>query len=96
MTHLIRTVCAATAVACIAGCAATGSPEYDARFGDGVRALQAQQLIDPKAPVRHSQSTPPTDGRTTREAIARHGDTYRDPPPTNVINIGVGAGGNGK
>jgi hypothetical protein len=89
------TAAAAAALAlglALGGCAATASPEYDARFGDSARAIKAQQLIDPAAPQRHAQQTPRSDGRTVVEAGARHVDTYRRPPPANVINIGVGGG----
>lgn len=78
----------------LGGCAAT-SPNWDSSFGDSVRTLKAQQLIDPQAPERNAQATPPTDGRTAREGMQRHVETFRNPPPTNIINIGVGAGGNG-
>ncbi|HSI58041.1 MAG TPA: hypothetical protein VLA16_10810 [Ideonella sp.] len=74
----------------LGGCAATASPDWDARFGDRLRVLQAQQLIDPAAPTRNAQASAPTDGRTTREAMERHVESYRSPPPSNVINIGVG------
>jgi hypothetical protein len=77
----------------LAGCAATASPDFDSRFGDRSRQLRAHQLIDPAAPQRNAQTIGSTDGRTLREAIERHGDTYRAPPPTTVLNIGVSGGG---
>jgi len=83
---------AACVVAALGGCAATASPEWDARFGDSARALKAQQLIDPAAPSRNAQTIRPTDGRSVREAGERYVETYRSPPPTTVINIGVGSG----
>jgi hypothetical protein len=82
-------VCGAAAVA---GCATSGSPDWDARFGESNRALTAQQVLDPSAPTRNAQNSVRNDGRTTREAIDRQAETYRSPPPTNVINIGVGGG----
>jgi hypothetical protein len=88
-----RCFIAALAAISLAGCAATTAPGYDSRFGDSARQLKAQQLLDPRAPTRNAQTTPPTDGRTLREAAERHVDTYRAPPPSNVINIGVGGGG---
>jgi hypothetical protein len=84
----------ATSLLALGGCVAT-SPKWDASFGDSVRVLKVQQLIDPQAPERNAQVTPPGDGRTARESMKRHVETYRSPPPTNIINIGVGAGGNG-
>jgi hypothetical protein len=90
----IQTLAAASAAACVlavcGGCAASGSPGWDARFGDSVRTLQAQQAIDPAAATRNAQATPRTDGRSVREAGERHLETYRNPPATSVINIGVG------
>lgn len=81
---------AAVSLLALGGCAATASPDWDARFGDSVRILKAQQLIAPEAPARNAQATPPTDGRTAREAMNRHVESYRSPPPTTVINIGTG------
>jgi hypothetical protein len=88
-------VCSAAVAAAalnLGGCAATASPEWDARFGDSNRTIAAQQVLDPAAPTRNAQANPRTDGRTAREALERHAETYRNPPPTSVINIGVGAG----
>lgn len=91
MQH-VHTLISAACLLALGGCAATASPQWDARFGDSARAMTAQQLIDPAAPTRNAQTTPRTDGRTAREATERHTETYRTPPPTNVINIGVGGG----
>ncbi|HKX41599.1 MAG TPA: hypothetical protein VJO99_10610 [Burkholderiaceae bacterium] len=87
---------AAACLLALGGCAASASPEWDARFGESNRMLAAQQVLDPAAPTRNAQKVAPTDGRTAREATNRHVDTYRSPPPTSIINIGVGAGGNGR
>lgn len=72
----------------LGGCAASASPDWDAQFGDRVRSLNAQQLITPQAPTNNAQATPSTDGRSTREAMNRHVESYRSPPPTTVINVG--------
>ncbi|HEY9065129.1 MAG TPA: hypothetical protein VIO33_09110 [Burkholderiaceae bacterium] len=87
---------AAACLLALGGCAASASPAWDARFGESNRMLAAQQVLDPAAPTRNAQTVPRTDGRTAREAVNRHVESYRSPPPTNVINIGVGAGGNGR
>ena len=76
----------------LGGCAATASPEWDARLGQSTRALRAQQVIDPAAPARNAQATPRSDGRTAREAMTRHVESYRSPPPANVTNISIGGG----
>lgn len=85
---------AALAVALLAGCTAT-SPGWDSRFGDASRQLRAQQLIDPDAPMRNQGVLPPGDGRGLREAGDRYVDSFKAPPPSNVINIGVGGGSGG-
>lgn len=76
----------------LGGCAATASPQWDAAFGDSARTLSAQQVLDPAAPTRNGQKNPPVDGRATREATDRQTESYRAPPPSSVINIGVGSG----
>jgi hypothetical protein len=74
------------------GCAASSSPGWDQRAGDGTRSLMAQQLLAPDAPRRNAAASAPTDGRSVRESVDRQLDSYRSPPPANVINIGVGSG----
>ena len=92
MMRIALTLIAALFGATLAGCAATASPRWDSTFGDRVRMLNAQQLIDPEAVARNGQTTPNADGRTAREASERHVQSYRAPPPSNVITLGtVGA-----
>lgn len=75
------------------GCAATGSPGYDSVFGDAMRGLRAQQLINADAANRNAGAVVKQDGRTAREAHDRYVETYTAPPQTTVINIGIGGGG---
>lgn len=74
------------------GCAVSGSPDYDSRFGEAARALHAQQLIDPDAPTRNVNAIPPVDGRSLREAHDRYIDSFAAPPQPTVVNIGVVGG----
>jgi hypothetical protein len=78
----------------LSGCA-SGSPDYDRRFGDATRAITAQQLIDPAAPRHNAGKTPPTDGRTVREGMARQLESFKAPPPSQFITLGVGTGSTG-
>ena len=94
MTPLATSSIAAACLLALGGCAATASPDWDARFGDSARTLNSQQLIDPAAPVKNAQAQPRADGRTVREASDRQVQTFRSPPPASVINIGVGTSGN--
>jgi hypothetical protein len=92
LTTCVRRICLCATVAMnLAGCAATASPGWDARFGESNRALVAQQVLDPAAPTRNAQTSPRADGRSVREATQQHAETLRNPPPASVINIGVGA-----
>lgn len=84
---------AASLLLVLGGCAATASPDWDACFGDSVRILKVQQLIEPDAATLNAQTSPLTDGRTVREAMDRHVESYRSPPATTVINVGsIGTG----
>jgi hypothetical protein len=96
MNHSTHILSGAAVLLALAGCAATTTPDWDSHFGDSVRLIQAQQIRDPKAPQRNAQTTPATDGRTVREAADRHVDSYRAPPPSTVLNIGVGGSGGGR
>jgi hypothetical protein len=80
----------ALAALLLQGCAASGSPTWDAQFGDSVRRLGAQQLIDPNAPQRNGDAQGPTDGRTARETRDRYIESYTTPPVTNVLTTGIG------
>jgi hypothetical protein len=89
--HTLKSSASPTCLVASAAAPQTASPEWDARFGDSSRALKAQQLIDPAAPTRNAQ-TSLADRRPDRsrgEAIGTS-KAIRSPPPTNVINIGVG------
>lgn len=73
----------------IAGCS-TVTPNYDAKFGDAVRAAKLKMTIHPDAGNNPDQATG-MDGKAAREAILLYQSTYKTPPPAvNVINIGGG------
>ncbi len=94
MANLKLIVATAALPALLGGCAmmASSSPDWDASFGESNRVMQAQQLIDPQAPTRNGQTLPATDGRNVRDAMDRHGESYRSPPPSTVTNISIGGG----
>ena len=75
------------------GCAVPASPGYDGLFGSAWRTLQAQQVADPAAVQRNARATDAMDPRAAREARERYVESFASPPPSNVINIGVGSGG---
>ena len=85
LTLALNFIGAAACMAALGGCAATGSPEWDARFGDRLRILRAQQVIDAAATGRNAQAIPPSDGRTVRESSERHVEGYRTPSQSSVV-----------
>lgn len=89
-----RILCLVLGTAGLAACSST--PDYDQRFGDAARALAAQQLIDPDAPQRHAGKTPPADGRTAQEGMARLIESFRAPPQPQTMTLGIGTGSAGQ
>ena len=89
---MIKSTTLVLATVLLAGCAATATPNYDARFGNAVREARQRMTLNPNA----GASTDPIagmDGRAAREGIVRYQDSFKSPPPVvNVINIGGSAG----
>lgn len=77
----------------LGGCAASGSPALDSRFGEASRLIRAQQAIDPDAARRAQAQVPASDGRTVRHAMDRLADSYRQPGSSSVVGDGANAGG---
>lgn len=81
----------ASAVCLLSACAST-TPQWDANFGNSVRAAFAHQIINPDA----SQNPDPVsgiDGRAARETMIRYQKSFSEPKPqSNMFTIGVGGG----
>jgi hypothetical protein len=75
----------------LAGCAST-SPAFDARFGDSVRIIQAQQTLDAAAPARNADRGVRSDGRSAAEATGRYVDSFKAPVPPAAPSITLNAG----
>jgi hypothetical protein len=91
---MTRTIIILLATA-LGGCAASVTPNYDARFGDAVRQARAAMTLNPNA----GANAPPTgmDGTAAHEAAKRYQDSFKTPPPVvNVINIGGQVGTTGR
>lgn len=82
---------AGIAAGLLSACAPT-TPQWDATFGNSVRAAVAQQILNPEA----SQNQDPVsgmDGRAAHEAVGRYQKSFKQPEPQpNVFTIGVGGG----
>lgn len=72
----------------LAGCAASRTPEFDARFGQAVNAAKAQQTLDPQAAAK-APAPNGLDGPAANESIQRYRDSFKSPPPTFVIINGA-------
>jgi len=84
------------AVATLAGCATSATPDYDLRFGDAVRSARAQQILNPAASANPDRVLG-MDGAAARDAVILYQDSFKTPPPVvNVINIGGATGGGGR
>ena len=78
------------AAAALAACAPT-TPALDLRQGESVRALRAQQTLDPGATARNTAPVLGLDGKAARGAMENYRDAFRTPPseartPQTVIN----------
>ena len=80
----------ALAAVCLLSACAQTSPQFDANFGNTVRAAVAQQTLNPDA----SANTAPIsgmDGRAAREAVDRYQKSFTVPElQPSVFTIGVG------
>ena len=77
------------AAAVLAGCAST-APNYEARFGEAVRANRQAQVLHPTAGANPAPALG-MDGAASQEAVQRYVESFKAPPPVvNVINIGGG------
>ena len=75
----------------LSGCASV-TPNYDAKFGEAVRAAQLKQTINPEA-GKTPQDMAGIDGKAARESLLLYQGTFQAPPPVvNVINIGGSVG----
>jgi len=71
----------------LAGCASV-TPNYDAKFGDAVRAARQAQILNQSA-APDADPVLGLDAQAAVNAQGRYQDSFKSPPPTfEVINIG--------
>ena len=81
------------AIAALAGCANTSTPNYDRQFGEAVRKARHAMTINPNAGAAGGPVAG-MDGAAAHEAAGRYQDSFKKPPPVvNVINIGGSVSG---
>lgn len=75
----------------LGGCAATTTPHMDARFGEAVTMLRAQQTLDPEASANTNPVTG-MDGKAAKGALDNYRDSFRKPPAeASPVTIGITA-----
>ncbi|WP_153108958.1 hypothetical protein [Propionivibrio limicola] len=63
----------------LSGCAGTGTPDLDARFGESANMLKAQQTLNPDA-SRNMDPVAGLDGKAAKGALDNYRDSFRKPP----------------
>lgn len=92
MTIQTKLFLAGTFVAALAGCSTT--PMWDARFGEPVRVIAAQQTLDPDA-SRNADPVKGVDGKAAQGAMGDYTKTFTQPireSGTFTIDVGSGSG----
>lgn len=84
-------------VVMLSGCAATTTPATDARLGEAMTMLKAQQTMNPDA-SRNTDPVTGLDGKAAKGALDNYRDSFRKPPveAANLLTIGSGVTGGGK
>ncbi len=67
------------------------SPRLDARFGESVAVIRAQQSLNADAPP--STELTQLDGSAAHEALGRYTASFRTPPAQPAFTIGVSGAG---
>jgi hypothetical protein len=80
----------------LGACASPDSaPRLDGQFGRAVQEVSAAQVLHPDAGKRPAQALV-FDGPSGVNALTRHRDSFKAPPPTfTILGIGGSPGGGG-
>lgn len=74
----------------LSGCAATTTPETDARHGEAMSMIKAQQTINPDASL-NTDPVAGVDGKAAKGALDNYRDSFRKPPAeASVSSITIG------
>lgn len=88
MNSQIKLAAVGLLAAFAAGCSTT--PTWDARFGEPVRIIKAQQIIHPEA-SRNADLVEGIDGKAAQGTISEYQKSFVQPEPqTTSFSIGVG------
>lgn len=88
MNTLVKLIVAGVLAATATGCSTT--PNWDARFGEPIRIIAAQQVIDPDA-SRNADPVKGIDGKAAQGAMGEYQKSFVQPEPApTTFTIGVG------
>jgi len=76
----------------LCGCAATTTPETDARLGESMTMLRAQQTLNPDASL-NTNPVAGLDGKAAKGALDNYRDSFRKPPVEGATFLGIGGVG---
>lgn len=79
----------------LSGCVATTTPETDARHGEAMIMLRAQQTMNPDASLNTDPVTG-LDGKAAKGALDNYRDSFRKPPTESTGFMGIGGVGGSK
>jgi hypothetical protein len=79
----------------LSGCAATTTPETDARLGESMTMLKAQQTLNPDA-SRNTNAVTGIDGKAAKGALDNYRDSFRKPPADGPGFLSIGGIGGSK
>jgi len=86
---------AIASVVTLGGCAATTTPETDARLGEAMTMMRAQQTMNPDA-SRNTNPVVGLDGKAAKGALDNYRDSFRKPPAEGATFLSIGGIGGGK
>jgi hypothetical protein len=80
---------------CLTGGCVSPTPNYDAKFGDAVRAARLNMTINPDA-GRTPDAVTGMDGASARTTISQYQGTFAAPPPVSNVHMKDGGIGQGR
>ena len=86
---------ACTLALCLTGGCASTTPNYDAKFGDAVRAARLSMTINPDA-GKSADQVAGMDGESARNIILQYQGTFAAPPPVTNVNMKDGGAGHAR
>lgn len=85
-------ILALAGVAALSGCAASTTPKTDARLGEALTVMRAQQTLNPDA-SRNTDPVTGLDGKAAKGALDNYRDSFRKPPTEAAGFLSIGVGG---